>query len=217
MKRLVFVALVLGCMAGCATSMPKLPQTQLQIREYQTRTYQTNDSKTVMKVILDVFQDRGYTVKNASTDLGFIQAEKQVFIENPGEAFAATFWAGAAGRWKVTSVVEATANVSLAGTTTSRVRFSFVLKITDNHNVPMYVNTDPGEKSYQEFFAYVDKGLFLQSELFSTTPIQGLSNIDIGTSTGKLSEWESGKFEETQKEQTTEVDPGSGIIRSKQK
>lgn len=216
MKRMVFTVLVVGCLAGCATSMPKLPQTQLQIREYQTRTYQTNDSKIVMKVLIDVFQDRGYTVKNASTDLGFIQAEKQVFIENPGEVFAATFWAGAAGRWKVTSVVETTANVSLAGTSTSRVRCSFVHKITDNHNVPMNVNTDPGEKSYQEFFAYIDKGLFIQSELLST-PIPGLSNIDIGTSTGKLSEWESGKFEEVKQEETTVLDPGSGVIRTKQK
>src|SRR3972149_525439 len=106
MKKMVFPALIVGCLAGCATSMPKLPQTQLQIREYQTRTYQTKDTKTVMKVLLDVFQDRGYTVKNAAADLGFIQAEKQVFVENPGEVFAATFWAGAAGRWKVTSVVE---------------------------------------------------------------------------------------------------------------
>lgn len=217
MKRIVFMILVVGCLAGCATTMPKLPQTQLQIREYQTRLYQTNDTKTVMKVLLDVFQDRGYTVKNASTDLGFIQAEKQVFIENPGEAFAATFWAGAAGRWKVTSVVEATANASLTGTSTTRVRVSFVHKITDNHNVPMYMNTDPGEKSYQEFFAYIDKGLFLQSELLSTIPIPGLSNIDIGTATGKLSEWESGKFEEAKQEETTESDPGSGIIRAKRK
>lgn len=216
MKRIVFVALVIGYLVGCATTMPKLPQTQLQIREYQTRAYPTNDSKTIMKVLLDVFQDRGYTVKNASTDLGFIQAEKQVFVENPGEVFAAIFWAGAAGRWKVTSVVEATANVSLMGTSTNRVRCSFVHKITDNRNVPMYVNTDPGEKSYQEFFAYVDKGLFLQSELLST-PIPGLSNIDIGTSTGKLSEWESGKFEEVKKEETNELDPGSGVIRTKQK
>ena len=209
------MALVVGYLVGCAASMPKLPQTQLQIREYQTRTYQTKDTKTVMKALLDVFQDRGYTVKNASTDLGFLQAEKQVFVENPGEAFAATFWAGTAGRWKVTSIVEATANVSLAGTDTSRVRCSFVHKITDNRNVPMYVNTDPGEKSYQEFFASIDKGLFIQSELLSI-PIPGLSNVDAGTVTGKLSEWESGKFEEAKPEETTELDPGSGIIRMKQ-
>ncbi len=212
-KRIMFVLFIIGCLIGCASPMPKLPQTQLQIREYQTRTYQTNDTKTVMKVLLDVFQDRGYTVKNASTDLGFLQAEKQVFIENPGEVFTATFWAGAAGRWKVTSVVEATANVGLAGTTTSRVRCSFVHKITDNRNVPMYVNTDPGEKSYQEFFASVDKGLFLQSELLSV-PIPGLSNVGVGTATGKLSEWESGKFEH-EKHEETEQDPGSGVIKTK--
>lgn len=214
MKRMVFAAFVVGCLAGCATSMPKPPQTQLQIREYQTRQYQTCDTKTILKVLLDVFQDRGYTVKNASPELGFLQAEKQVFIENPGEAFSATFWAGAAGRWKVTSVVEATANVSLKGTSTSNVRCSFVHKITDNHNVPMYVNTDPGEKSYQEFFAYVDKGLFIQSELLSI-PIPGLSNVEIGTSTGKLSEWESGKFEKAKQEETTEIDTGSGVIKNK--
>ena len=37
-------------------------KTQLEIREMQTRTYETNDPTMVVKAMLDVLQDDDYTV-----------------------------------------------------------------------------------------------------------------------------------------------------------
>ena len=45
------------------------PKTQLQTREFQTREYDTNDTKLVMKAVLNTLQDEGFVVKNAVVDL----------------------------------------------------------------------------------------------------------------------------------------------------
>lgn len=192
MRKILLTTFLIIGLAGCAVPVPKTQQTQLQMREYQTRTYETADTKLIMKGLLNNFQDKGYAVKNAVMALGLIAAEKQVFIENPGEVFAATFWAGGAARWKVNWVTEATANVSLIGTSSSNVRVNLVGKIMDNRGVPMYINNDAGKEVYQDFFATLDKSLFIQSELYSA-PITGLSNANIGSVTGKLNDWEVGK------------------------
>lgn len=190
MKKFLPISLLIFVVVGCATPVPITQQTQLQMREYQTRIYETGDTKLIMKALLNNFQDRGYAVKNAVMDLGLIAAEKQVFIENPGEVFAATFWCGGAARWKVNWVNEATANVSLIGTSSSNIRVNMVGKIMDNRGVPMYINNDVGKEVYRDFFVTLDKSLFIQSELYST-PITNLSTT--GTVTGKLSDWETGK------------------------
>jgi hypothetical protein len=62
--------------AGCA--VPQEPErTQLEIREFQTRDFDTADPKLVMKAMLNVLQDEGYVVKNAVVDLGLITAAKE--------------------------------------------------------------------------------------------------------------------------------------------
>ena len=148
---------------GCATGGAKPQKTQLQIREFQTRTYETNDVKMVMKAVLHVLQDNGFMVKNAVVDLGLLTAEKEVDVESQGEAFFATFFAGAHARWKKANMVECTANVSEFGETT-RVRVNFQTKIVDNRGGIMKIDQIEDPVFYQNFFAKVDKGIFIQKE-----------------------------------------------------
>ncbi|BCB95759.1 hypothetical protein JZK55_06810 [Dissulfurispira thermophila] len=54
---------------GCATTGVTPEKTQLQIREFQTRIYDTNDVKMVMKAMLNVLQDDGFIVKKCSNGL----------------------------------------------------------------------------------------------------------------------------------------------------
>lgn len=82
-KLLVPLALVLGAV-GCTVigrlataQLPPPPQTQLQTRP-QTREYDTNDVKLVMKAVLNTLQDDGFTIKNAVVDLGLISATKEI-------------------------------------------------------------------------------------------------------------------------------------------
>ena len=155
--------IILLSISGCATTGVTPQKTQLQIREFQTRTYETNDVKMVMKALLNVLQDDGFIVKSAVVELGLLSAIKEVDIESKGERFWAGFFAGIHARWKKNKIIEVTANVSEFGTRT-RVRANFQAKVLDNKGGILEVKQIENEKYYQEFFSKVDKGIFIQKE-----------------------------------------------------
>lgn len=159
----VWTLLIAIFVFGCATTGVTPQKTQLQIREFQTRTYDTNDTKMVLKAMLNVLQDEGYIVQNANVELGLLTATKEIDIENKGEAFLALFFMGANARWKKNSIIESTANVSEFGTQ-ARVRVNFQLKVLDNKGGILEVKQIEDEKYYQDFFSKVDKGIFIQKE-----------------------------------------------------
>ncbi len=164
MKKIWILSLVVSIFVfGCATTGVTPQKTQLQIREFQTRTYETNDTKMVMKAMLNVLQDDGFIVKNAVLDLGLLSAEKSVDVENKGEAFLSAFFLGANARWKKASIIDCTGNVSEYGKET-RVRVNFQLKVLDNKGGIVEVKQIEDEKYYQDFFSKVDKGIFIQKE-----------------------------------------------------
>ena len=148
---------------GCATGNAKPIPTQMQIREYQTRMYDTTDTKMVMKAMLNVLQDDGFIVKNAVVELGLLSAEKQVDIESTGEAFLATFFAGSAATWKKARCIDCTANVNEYGDQV-RVRVNFQMKVLNNKGGIMKLEQVKDQKYYQNFFSKVDKGIFIEKE-----------------------------------------------------
>jgi hypothetical protein len=162
-KLLVAVSLCCLISLSCATTQPTLQMTQLQTREFQTRYFETADTNLVMKAMLNVLQDDGFIVKNAVTDLGLLTAEKTIDIENKGEATLSYFFGGAHAEWKKASVIECTGNVSAHGSQT-KVRANFLLKMLSNKGGIMKVEQVQDEKYYQEFFAKLDKSIFLQKE-----------------------------------------------------
>ena len=155
----ILLSLIIFC---CATTNVNTPKTQLEIREFQTRTFDTNDTKMVMKAMLNVLQDDGYIVKNAVVDLGLLSAEKSVDVESKGEAFTLTLLAGQNAIWKKASIIECTANVSEYGKQ-CRVRVNFQVKIMDNKGGLMKVEQINDEKYYQDFLKSY-KGIFIQKE-----------------------------------------------------
>jgi hypothetical protein len=155
--------LTLSC-TGCVPQYtPEPPMTQLQIREIQTRDFDTNDSKLVMKSMMNVLQDEGYVLKNVVLDLGLVSAEKNIDVEDPGEAFLYSRHYGPYARWKKQQALEASANVSEFGNKI-RVRMTFQAKTIDNLGNPMAVTTVLSPRIYQEFFEKVSKGIFIQQE-----------------------------------------------------
>jgi hypothetical protein len=161
------------------TATPQPARTQLEVREAQTRTFDTADTKLVMKAMLNVLQDEGYVVKNAVVDLGLITASKEVDLA-PGRnddvnVFGSTtvilgggpggivFGGGDGGTWRKTEVIDCTSNVSEYGEQT-RVRLSFQRKVIDNRGATMSSEPLEDPAFYQEFFSKVDKAIFLQKE-----------------------------------------------------
>lgn len=160
---LSLLSLVLVIAAGCSTTKPTTPKTQLEIREFQTRTYTTKDVKLVMKALFNVLQDDGFIVKNVSTDLGLLSATKEVHVEGALEASAALPVLGHNPKWKRNCVIDGTVNVTEFGGD-CKVRVSFQAKLLSKSGKLKNVQSVNDINYYQRFFSLVDKGIFLQAE-----------------------------------------------------
>jgi len=164
MKYFVILPIIMFLLLpGCSFNTPKPEKTQLEIREFQTRSYDTKDTKMVMKSMLNVLQDDGFIVKNANVELGLLTATKEVDVEDKTNSFFASLFSGSDARWNKDSIVESSANISDYGNQT-RVRINFQLKLLNNKSEVVEVKQIEDSKYYQEFFSKVDKGIFIQKE-----------------------------------------------------
>lgn len=81
MTRSIQMLLVLGLLlvGGCATTTPSAvvgAGTQLQIRQIQTREYDTLDKQMTMRSVIATLQDLGFTIDQAHLDLGTVTATR---------------------------------------------------------------------------------------------------------------------------------------------
>jgi hypothetical protein len=156
---LIFLPLVL-VFSACMTPPPP-KKTQLEIREIQTRSYDTKDAKMVMKAVMHTLQDDNYIVKQANVDLGLLTAQKEVDL---GNSLSPIFRYGRSEpRFPNNAITEASANISQFGDKT-RVRINFQRKVLDNKGITMEVEQIDNPSFYQTFFSKVDKAVFLGTE-----------------------------------------------------
>jgi hypothetical protein len=86
----VALSLIAGLfvLSGCA-SVPadafKLTPTSLEERQLQSRKFPTLDNKLLLSSGASVLQDLGYTIDEASTDLGVLTASKKADATNAGQ------------------------------------------------------------------------------------------------------------------------------------
>lgn len=180
-RRAPFLLAALTLVAGCTAGV-RPQKTQLEVREYQTRTFDTPDTKLVMKAMLNVLQDDGYVVKNAVVDLGLITAAKEIDIApgrsgpSGGDIFGGlggtVIFGGRGGvvvgpqappTYSKTEVRDFTGNISEFGKQT-KVRVSFQRKVLDNRGDVVEVEPIGDAAFYQDFFSRMDKSLYLQTE-----------------------------------------------------
>ena len=80
--KLIVTGLMAAMLAACVTSVPTAPilQTgdQVQLRSYQTRTFDTNDKAQVMRSVIATLQDLGFVIGNADFELGSVTGSKFV-------------------------------------------------------------------------------------------------------------------------------------------
>ncbi|MEJ2270544.1 MAG: hypothetical protein P8Y04_12350 [Desulfobulbaceae bacterium] len=105
MKRIFIISILISFFITSCASSPKAEKTQLQIRSIQTRTYETSESKLVLKAMLNVLQDDGFIVKTAVPELGLLTATKEIDVERMSESMPAFFFGGANARWKKNSAI----------------------------------------------------------------------------------------------------------------
>ncbi len=172
-KLLTTISLCVGLLIQCGCGVTEIPgmvlskkhqvRTQLEIREMQTRTYDTKDTGMVMKAMLNVLQDDDYIIAQVNEGLGFFNASKEAEAEDTLEKVWDTFWWGGSATYKKNSIVDCTANISEFGEET-KVRANFRIKIMNNKGGVEVVRQIDDPEFYQIFFSKVDKGIFIEKE-----------------------------------------------------
>lgn len=170
--------LLIGCLglsllafSGCGvTEIPgmvmggkKKAVSQIEVREMQTRVFETNDCEMAIKALLNVLQDDDFIIEQVNVDMGFFNASKEANAEDAFEKAWDTFWWGGMATYKKNSIVDCTANVSKFGERV-KVRANFRIKFMNNRGGVEYVNQIDDPKFYQAFFSKVDKGIFIEKE-----------------------------------------------------
>ncbi len=190
-KILIFSIIIAIGMSACTVvnyqqNKPAYQETQLEVREFQTRMFDTNDTKLIMKALVNVLQDDNYIITNAVTDLGVLMAKKEIDLNSSrtqnttsrdiDNQFWLEFFEAIAAQdnhrnkrtynnqpqpYKKTKLVEVSINVTEYGKQ-SKVRANFQAKVLDNQGNVVEVYPLKDGKFYQDFFAKVDKSIYLQ-------------------------------------------------------
>jgi hypothetical protein len=88
-KQSILLSLIIFIVTACAVEPPEPQKTPLEIRELQTRSYDTKDIKMVIKAVMHALQDDNFIIQQANMDLGLLTAEKEVeFKEEEGGEFS---------------------------------------------------------------------------------------------------------------------------------
>jgi len=161
--KLTSLFIIILFISACATAPPSPQKSQLQIREIQTKVFEVNDQKMVMKAMINVLQDDGYIVENANVDLGLITASKETDVESGWSKFFAQLDEGNHARWSKIMIVESSSNISQVGDRV-KVRMNFRGKVLDNQAGIIDVYQIDDEQFYKDFFIKVDKAIYLQQQ-----------------------------------------------------
>ena len=150
---------------GCIAPPVKPARSTLQIRELQTREFQTNDTNIVMRAVLNALQDDGFIIRNAVSELGLLTASKEKDL-SPRTGWEAVLQGALSDRdqrWAKTQSTEANATVAAFGRMV-RVRITFQEKVIDNMGGTLEVQEIEDPLFYQNFFARIEHSIFLQKE-----------------------------------------------------
>jgi hypothetical protein len=168
------LALVAGaCAATTQSHLPGPPPAPLELRQAQTRTFETPDPRLVLKAALGVLQDQGFVIRHADAELGLVTAVTEWRSGQPNQGLRVLKWVAAlptygaslllpTGRTEF-SAIEAVVNVTPEAART-RVRISLVVKVTNKEGDVQRVSPVADPLPYQRLLAGLDKAVFLEKE-----------------------------------------------------
>ena len=170
----VAFALFMGACASVPDSAGvRVPQSPLEMRQAQSRTFETANPRLVLKAALNVLQDQGFVIRHADAELGIVTAAMEWRSRTPNRGLRVLKWVtvvptyGASllipsGRTEI-SAIEANVNVTPEGART-RVRISLVSRVTGKGGEVLRVMPVDDPLAYQRLLAGLDKAVFLEKE-----------------------------------------------------
>lgn len=174
-------SLLVIALAGCVTPndvamrVGAPPQEKVastvDLRSLQSRRYQTQDELRLMAAAIETLQDLGYTITEASAEVGVLVGSKQRDAEEVGQVasqIALTVVLAALGTaHKPTWDSEQSIHVTLVATPVENaeltdVRVSFDRRVTNNYGQHWRSELLIEQELYSDFFEHFSKGLFLE-------------------------------------------------------
>lgn len=166
MKQLIVALLI---MFLCAPVQAKVATvSQLELREMQTRVFDTPNTDTVFKAAINTLQDNGFIVQNIEEEIGYIWAKKELkakYTDKRRVAAYSTLALLEAGCSVVnpamllymydpamrirnetmpkTVIVDANINIEPFGAKSTKVRFTLVEKVLENADGYSYIKSSP--------------------------------------------------------------------------
>ena len=170
----VTLALVLGaCASMPESSGVRVPAAPLELRQAQSRSFETPDSRLVLKAALNVLQDQGFVIRHADAELGLVTAVMEWRSRRPSRGLRVLKWATVVPTYGASlllptgkaefSALEANVNVTPEAART-RVRVSLVTKVTDKDGAVRSVAPVDDPLAYQRLLAGLDRAVFLEKE-----------------------------------------------------
>lgn len=155
-------AAVALCALGCASSGGVSGRTQLEVRQFQTHTFETADAKLILRAAINTLLDDGFLIHSSDAELGLLTATQKKSTRSFMKTLNMLMTYGLVKPWKV-SVLEASVKVDEFGGG-SRVRVSF--RLTEEGLARGDAKATPvlDLAFYQAFFSRLDKSLFLLKE-----------------------------------------------------
>ena len=172
MKKILAILLILCCALPAAAKKRQneeiiTPLTQLEKRQFQTKTYSAGDTVIAMKAILNVLQDEGFIVYNVNSLLGYIYGVKDFDISDPNVDISKEFGV-TKSRLNYNGVkvatLEMSANVTQYGDN-SRVRVNFKRKLLNEYGNAQMIDDIDDVQYYDEFYKKVDLAIALQKQI----------------------------------------------------
>lgn len=166
---IILAILLISLTPNIAQAKKIKKMSQLELREMQTRFYDTSDTMKVMKATVNTLQDSGFIIQEIEPDLGYIRAEK-IFKHryiNKGRlagnslylalmtayavfSYGATAYSMYDPTMKITNelqdktvVVDTNVNVEKFGKNKTKVRFVLVQKVLQNADGYSFVKSAP--------------------------------------------------------------------------
>jgi len=157
---------------GCQTTtkIPKdallLKTESLQLRQMQTRAFDTTDEKSLLAAASGVLQDLGFTLDESETDLGVLVASKNRDATESGQVVGSVMMAvlfGVSTPVDKEQKIRAALVTSPIDETRTKLRVTFQRIVWNTQGQVSKTESLEDPLMYQEFFDKLSKSVFLEA------------------------------------------------------
>jgi hypothetical protein len=156
-------------LSGCANHIPKealeLKQESLQLRQLQTRSFETSDERELLSSGASVLQDLGFSIDESESPLGVIVGSKDRDAVETGQVVGAVM---VAVLFRVSTPIDKNQKIRASLVTRpldkkTNLRVTFQRVVWDTQGQISRTESIEDPKIYQEFFEKLSKAVFLEA------------------------------------------------------